>query len=92
MKILLIIAILAIIFLVYLLYQFYKEILDYKRFTCELNDLISDKNKLLKHIAYKCERLSENQYYGNPGIGFRAIKELAESKILDFNDQTKSSI
>lgn len=88
MKILLIIAILVIIVLVYVLYQFYKEILDYKNFTCELNDLLSDKNKLLKHIAYKCDRLSANQYYGNPGIGFRAIKELAESKILDTDSKS----
>lgn len=88
MKILLILSVITIIILMYLLYQLYKEILDYKSFTCELNELISDKNKLLKHIAYRCDSLSQNQYYGNPGIGFRAIKELAENKILDANNKT----
>ena len=78
MKILLVLAILVIIVLIYLLYQFHKEIIDYRRFTCELNDLISDKNKLLKHIAYRAERLSKEQWYSNPSIGFRTIKELAE--------------
>lgn len=78
MKILLILSVAIIIILIYLLYQFHKEILDYRRFTCELNDLVSEKNKLLKHISYRCDSLSQNQYYGNPGIGFRSIKELAE--------------
>lgn len=44
---------------------------------------------LLKRVAEKCEQKAGMNWYGNPAIGFRQIKELAESDItqqytLDF--------
>ena len=44
---------------------------------------------LLKRVAEKCEQKAGINWYGNPAIGFRQIKELAESDItqqytLDF--------
>lgn len=44
---------------------------------------------LLERVADKCEEKAGINWYGNPAIGFRQIKELAESDItqqytLDF--------
>lgn len=83
MKILLVIAVLVILVLIYCLYQFFMEIEDYKRFTAELNDIISNKNRLLKRIEYKANTNAGTQYLGNASIGFREIASLAKIRILD---------
>lgn len=36
---------------------------------------------LLKRISNKCDENCGKMYYGNPSVGFRRIKELAETNI-----------
>jgi hypothetical protein len=38
---------------------------------------------LLKRVAEKCEQKAGINWYGNPSIGFRQIKALAESDITE---------
>lgn len=38
---------------------------------------------LLKRVAEKCEEKAGMNWYGNPSIGFRQIKTLAESDITE---------
>lgn len=38
---------------------------------------------LLQRVAEKCEEKAGINWYGNPSIGFRQIKELAESDITE---------
>lgn len=83
MKILLFIAVLIILVLIYCLYQFFKEIEDYKKFTEDLNNLVADKNRLLRRIESKANDFAGTQWNGSPSIGFREIECLSKIRILD---------
>lgn len=84
-----IILILIIAILIYIIYQFYKENEELLEENFELEIELDNKRKLLKHIAYRCSENAGKQWHGNSAKGFRDIEELAKSKTLDSDYQSK---
>lgn len=44
-----------------------------------LKKQVKNRDDLLKHIDHKCEQNCKVNWLGNPSIGFRKIKELANT-------------
>jgi 23S rRNA-/tRNA-specific pseudouridylate synthase len=55
----------------------------------ELDEELTKQKALLRHVAHRCESYAGKQWYNNANTGFRQIKELAENKTLDTENQSE---
>lgn len=59
--------------------NFIKEYKKIEQQNKELIKQLKDRDNLLKHIAHRCDNYCGTNFYNNPSIGFRKIKELAKT-------------